>query len=546
MLPTILLMTLLIFLFLCCKPLLKKISAKWRYYSWLVIVIGLLIPFRPVIEQNTPLIKLPVSGQIQSFMFDMSNIKQPTGGESNVSSENIFTPNASEESPSFYTKTYYFESSISEDGIIAIPIPNIEATSPSFKEQIGNFFSTLPWGIILLSLWLIGAAFQSIHNIMKHHKFKKMIQRWAVPINDNAVLDILNKVRCDLGISTYIQLKTCEFISSPMLLGDRKPLLLLPSSNFSRKDLALIFRHECTHLKRHDVWYKLLVMIATTIYWFYPPVYLMSMAISSECELSCDEETLKDQSLENRIRYGEIIISLLQKKSCYSTPLTTYFYESKRNFKHRILSITNTKMIKRGLSVLCIIFALTLCSGSVLAITNDNSTLSINDINAMKQNFNTQEASSPALSTLEKARLKNSSYLEQISIAEYFNNEYDVTRLTDSNRESLAIFNNKIDSNYIIQVIANSGSIAINNYQIKYTLKLNPDCFDKISIAKLNQIITECAYSISYCAAISPESYFTLEDPLFNAQTSFPKYYKKNWAHLNIFEEISLVKIKKL
>jgi beta-lactamase regulating signal transducer with metallopeptidase domain len=84
-----------------------------------------------------------------------------------------------------------------------------------------------------------------------------------------------------------------------MLIGFFRPALLLPSAEITSDGLVLILRHELIHLKRHDLWYKALVLLATVIHWFNPVVYIMAKAIAAQCEISCDEQVLQGQVSNN-------------------------------------------------------------------------------------------------------------------------------------------------------------------------------------------------------------------------------------------------------
>lgn len=73
-----------------------------------------------------------------------------------------------------------------------------------------------------------------------------------------------------------------------MLVGFFHPAILLPPVKFAGDELSLILKHELIHFKRHDLWYKALILEATALHWFNPVVYLMAKAAAVQCEISCD------------------------------------------------------------------------------------------------------------------------------------------------------------------------------------------------------------------------------------------------------------------
>ena len=63
---------------------------------------------------------------------------------------------------------------------------------------------------------------------------------------------------------------------SPMLFGVRNTKVLIPqemleTENYSYEEWYLIFLHELTHQKKHDLWYKRFLQIIRDVYWFCIP-----------------------------------------------------------------------------------------------------------------------------------------------------------------------------------------------------------------------------------------------------------------------------------
>ena len=59
-------------------------------------------------------------------------------------------------------------------------------------------------------------------------------------------------------------------MASPVLIGIRRPFIVLPKGTVEAEDAELVLRHEFTHLKRHDLWYKWLYQLALCVHWFNP------------------------------------------------------------------------------------------------------------------------------------------------------------------------------------------------------------------------------------------------------------------------------------
>ena len=138
---------------------------------------------------------------------------------------------------------------------------------------------------------------------------------------------------------------------------------------------ADVVRHELVHLKRRDLWYKALVLCALCVHWFNPLVYWMARVIAADCEMSCDALALTDAGMLERKRYGETILGVIQRQRRRHVALTTYFYEGRKDMKKRFISMLDRTQKRKGGLFVALVLALTLLSGSVLAITPSSLTI---------------------------------------------------------------------------------------------------------------------------------------------------------------------------
>ena len=134
--------------------------------------------------------------------------------------------------------------------------------------------------------------------------------------------DILCDVLSDMKIKSIPQLLECSKIASPMMIGFLKPMILIPNTDYSDNELSVILRHELTHYKRGDIWYKLLLVIANSIHWFNPLVYLMARQANRDLEYSCDDSVVKNSDINFRKGYSTAILKAMKQGE--TTTLSTY------------------------------------------------------------------------------------------------------------------------------------------------------------------------------------------------------------------------------
>ena len=101
-------------------------------------------------------------------------------------------------------------------------------------------------------------------------------------------------------------------VDTPMTLGLLRPVIVLPPE-VPEADLPLILRHELCHIRRRDLWYKGLMLLANAVHWFNPLVWLMAGAIERDTELACDEASLAQLPRTEHAAYGRTILAAAQR-----------------------------------------------------------------------------------------------------------------------------------------------------------------------------------------------------------------------------------------
>ena len=304
-------------------------TAKLRYTAWVIVLVGFIFPLRPMFGGGFIDISLPIQAPSlrQTTQLADSPMPPPQSGVQTAYPLNAQVFNA----------------------------------TPNFSLLGG-----------LLVVWAAVAAAVFVYHVLRYMKFVGMVLRWSIPVIDEDILDVFQKTRKQNGIrKDKIDLKICSFVSTSMLVGFFRPVILLPKKDFDADELALIFHHELVHYKRGDLFVKLLSVFAMSMHWFNPAVYLMNHAMQADCEVSCDEVVLSKSGYEYKQFYAELIMEMIGKKRRRDTLLSTCFYQSKRGLRLRMGAIMDAKKTaRRPILVTAVVFVmLTISSGSVFAIS---------------------------------------------------------------------------------------------------------------------------------------------------------------------------------
>ncbi|MCM3762675.1 M56 family metallopeptidase [Alkalihalobacillus oceani] len=228
---------------------------------------------------------------------------------------------------------------------------------------------------LFAGVWGLGVVSTLLYHILRHYRFVKFVDRWSEPLTDTRALEILNRLKTELGIKKHIRLSTCKGVTYPMLVGFFRPAILLPPIKSSVDIFSMILKHELIHFKRHDLWYKAVIVVATAFHWFNPVVYIMAKAVVEQCEISCDALVVKNVDFQQRIKYGEAIIKFIRNGKNSRTTLANNFYGGKTSMKNRLSSIVDLSQKKNGAFILCMTLVGMLISGGALtAVANSNVT----------------------------------------------------------------------------------------------------------------------------------------------------------------------------
>ncbi len=317
-------MTLVALLLMLILRALKGIqSPKIRYYSWLIVFVGFLIPVR--------------------FSFGHSLIR--------------FANHAGTQTVSVGTGS---------------PIVQVGGTEVSWSSFL----------ILTTVIYILGVCMFIAVSLFRFSRWKRSVLRLSRTSSDYEF--IAERVAEKMEIPS-VNVRVTEEVSSPMMIGLLSPTILLPERHYEYHELRLIVKHELIHYQHNDLWIKLLLIICRAVHWFNPFMVLFQRAIEQECEYYCDMSVMKDEPENMRKIYCFSIVNTLEdqiRRNREVRPvLATSFYSPKDGLKHRFAMVLGGKK-RKIVGILVLAGVLTVVSGFVLGGSNvkeDTSTRSLNN-----------------------------------------------------------------------------------------------------------------------------------------------------------------------
>ena len=221
-------------------------------------------------------------------------------------------------------------------------------------------------------IWILGVIVFALYQTAKYISFSGMVRRWAKNVTDERILHAVKAAKDFAGVTRDFNVKLCKAVTTPMVFGIVKPVLLLPCIDFTDAELTIVLRHELVHMKRRDIWYKLLVMAARAVHWFNPMVHIMASAADRDMEFACDAEVVRSQNVDYRRGYCETILRLVHNGRGRGTALSTCFFFSKKTVLERFKGILDEKIKRNGVVMFCVIAVSVAVSGGVITFAADS------------------------------------------------------------------------------------------------------------------------------------------------------------------------------
>ena len=168
----------------------------------------------------------------------------------------------------------------------------VEATSSLAAAPVADFarFSARQ---ALLLFWLLGVAAVFIWALLGRVGLSRLTRR-AESVDSEEWNALLRGAAAELGVPRLPRLRRSRSVTTPLVWGALKPVILLPSDSESwpldRKRVVLL--HEMAHIARHDAFTQLLSVLACALYWPHPLAWLAARRQRLERERACDDTVL--------------------------------------------------------------------------------------------------------------------------------------------------------------------------------------------------------------------------------------------------------------
>ncbi|MFP3411518.1 M56 family metallopeptidase [Bacillus sp. SIMBA_074] len=339
LIETSLMASILVGFILCIKVLFRnKLTPRWQYMLWIVLMIRLLLPWSP-----------DSSYSIYSLLSYSSSVSEviPKNMPSTESIVNIETNHTVELESNSETVTKNGE-------------PEVNASA---EQQ-----TTFSLYKLALYVWLAGVIVLAVITFITNRRLYSYIKKQP-DITDAQVVTVFNRCKQSMEMKKAVSLRLAGKIASPTVFSFFRPKVLLSKKHMkvlNEQQLQYVFYHELAHIKRNDVAVNWIMYSLLLLNWFNPILWYAYFCMREDQELACDAYALTFIDKEEQIAYGHTIITLLEHYS-YQAPSLANLSRNKRTLKRRIVMIKKFQKKSYRLSLLGVIVIVAIASLSLFS-----------------------------------------------------------------------------------------------------------------------------------------------------------------------------------
>lgn len=318
----------------------RRLSAKWQYNLWFLLLLALTLPF------------------IANHLFHLKN--------------NFIT----------YVVNQYKGIT---PAIVTIgdQVTENQNWMQDFAISVNRSSSLEFLNSILLGAWIAGMFVLTALAICAWLKIKS-IRSTTSNIKNKQVLYLFASCQQSLNIRRNLIVGESALVRTPMTFGLFKTYVVLPV-NFAEwlsiKEIEYIFLHELNHCKYKDIIINYLLVIYQILYWFSPFVWIAFREMRLDREIACDAAVLSSLDKYCYTEYGNTIINFIDRASKpINFVLASQLNGSREQIKRRIKRIAtftpDSKLLKLNSIAIFMLVAVIIASQipfvSAMGAVNNN------------------------------------------------------------------------------------------------------------------------------------------------------------------------------
>nr|AGC72304.1 regulatory sensor-transducer, BlaR1/MecR1 family / TonB family protein [uncultured bacterium A1Q1_fos_1093] len=261
---------------------------------------------------------------------------------------------------------------------LQVAIPKVTHFAQPFVAKSTQVMVSMPWykqtlwflqsnldTIVLF--WIIGASVLLLR-LIGSWVYVQQLKAEGIRLTESRIQEMFRRIAVKLNIRSTVHLFESVRVSTPVVIGFMKPVVLLPvglATGLTTKQIEAILAHELAHVKRFDYLVNLIQSLVEVVYFFHPALWWLSSRVRAEREHCCDDVAV--QVCGDKLAFAR---ALAEVEAFRQSPALAMAFASKKGMMlqrvKRVLGVTEKPQRRMSPNVL-VLFVLLVFGVSVYA-----------------------------------------------------------------------------------------------------------------------------------------------------------------------------------
>ncbi|HEX8431613.1 MAG TPA: M56 family metallopeptidase [Longimicrobium sp.] len=217
----------------------------------------------------------------------------------------------------------------------------VDASRPVSPPARGSDAPEIPWTAILVAGWALGVGISLLRTLRDWRRTRGVVAR-SLPAGDG-LLAMTRDLSSRLARRRTVDVRVSAEIESPLIVGVRRPVILVPADAFAAlpaEQQRMALCHELAHLHRGDLWLGCVPALAERCFFFHPLARLAAREYAFWREAACDEFVLTTLAASPP-SYARMLLALgvSRRTATFSAAGAAWSFQ---NLKRRITMLEST------------------------------------------------------------------------------------------------------------------------------------------------------------------------------------------------------------
>lgn len=234
--------------------------------------------------------------------------------------------------------------------------------------------------LMMWAVWVCGLLFVGIRNMYTYRQVK--VLKESRRISQSNYLEIFDRAKEEVGVKKNVTLLCAVDAEMVCTLGVFQKYVIVPERGMTDEEIYYSLKHELVHVKRADVAWKYIGLLAVLLHWFNPLAYLYFGVMSVYCEQSCDDIVVENFDKATRKRYGALIVYMSQEGGLSKRKYQASLGGSKKMIERRLVNMLQSRKRNRIERVASLLLGAVILFGGSLTVCAYENPQVVRDVDA--------------------------------------------------------------------------------------------------------------------------------------------------------------------